>query len=130
MNRVTWAWLAGFTDGDGCIYIPPNAMQRPSQIKTMWYQSAKSTEVLDSIAEFLTDNGFEVRWYLHKGSAKKHAVGGEVWHLRVQGAAQNERLLEELEPFLVLKHMKALTALEILAVAPRGRHIQHVERVG
>lgn len=113
MSRVTWEWLAGFTDGDGCIAIPKNAVQRPSQIKVTWYQADAAWMVLGEITDFLEEQGIEYHLYLHPTD--------DVWQLRVQGAALTEQVLEMLEPHLILKQEKAQQALEVLRTSPRGR---------
>lgn len=113
MSRVTWEWLAGFTDGDGCITIPSNAVRRPSQIKVTWYQADAAWMVLGEICNFLEEHGIEYHLYPHPTD--------DVWQLRVQGCEPTEYVLKNLEPHLVLKQGKAQRALEILATSPRGR---------
>lgn len=114
MSRVTWEWLAGFTDGDGCIHIPEIAVKRPSQIKVTWYQRSSEGWLMEEIELFLAAYLVNTRRYIHHGSK----ISGEMIHLTVGNRIDTQLVLEELQPFLVLKQNKANRALELLKFQP------------
>src|SRR5580765_4153675 len=111
-SEVTWAWLGGFTDGDGCIFLSKRFEQHPSQMHVTWSQNEKAIEILWAVHDFLTANGFEPLWYENKSNTTFRA-SASVWSLTIRGCGQCERLLTQLAPHLVsdAKFEKAQKAL-------------------
>lgn len=121
---MNWGYLAAFTDADGCVFIPKNAMRHPSQIHVSWYQSEKAAFILDIIAEFLDLNNIEYSW----NSRRNEKIGETtlknptiVWTLTVRGCKNIYPLLLELESQIIIKHSKVVRALKILRTATWGR---------
>lgn len=124
MSRVTWQWLAGFTDGDGCIWMPPadspEAMH-PSRCHVTWYQTEARISILFAIEEFLDLHEVEVKWHLHKSQTNTLSPN-KVWHLTVRGSDNVEFVLRQMKPYLIgPKREYAFRVLKRLKKLPRGR---------
>jgi len=108
---ITWQWLAGFTDGDGCISMEVSkGRYRYSRIR--WSQKESTSWVLDEILELLqkydvkvTDRNFSVAIKGHKYPQRE---------LCITNAADTRFVLRKLLPYLVVKRERAIEALEIL----------------
>ena len=101
---MTWEWLAGFTDGDGCITVSIG-----TALRIRWTQKESEAWVLDEIVHFLEAEGV-----FKKSSYYSVTTQGHVYQqAELSVGAQNEvrQVLEGLLPHLILKHETAKAGL-------------------
>ncbi len=110
-DQAFWAYLGGFTDGDGCI---TREMSKGSYhySRIRWSQKAADSMILDVISDFLirqgiklTDRNFSVSTATHKYPQRE---------LGVTNAADTRLVLHRLLPYLILKRARAEEALIVL----------------
>jgi hypothetical protein len=107
---VNWAYLAGFTDGDGCITLQVKGQYVVPRIR--WAQKEADSAVLDRIAEFLDTQGFK-----NGGRSFSVARAGHKYPQRELWITNNEdtrRALIEMLPYLVVKRDRAAEAVDVL----------------
>jgi len=98
--NLSWAWLAGFVDAEGCIGI------RPYRHACTFAISQKHKRVLERIRKFLEGNGFK--------SAKVGFDGRSAYRLGVSTQREQLALVEcLLQNGLLLKRNQAETALKV-----------------
>jgi hypothetical protein len=98
------SYLAGFFDGEGCIYIA-TVRQKYKRVRV----TANQTKDIRPLLEF--QRRFGGRIYVRPESERYR--GTTIWNLNKQ--AQVLEFLLTLEPYLVVKHGKALEAISLLA---------------
>lgn len=108
---MDWAYLAGFTDGDGCI-TRETSKRVYHYARIRWAQRADSSIVLDVTAEFLRSHGIKVTLRNFSVARKGHKYPQR--ELAITNAADTRTVLRELYPHLILKKARAAEALEIL----------------
>jgi hypothetical protein len=118
---MKWEYVAGFTDGDGCISIfnPWTRISSYKWVTLIWNQKASESVVLDHLLAFFNEEGIDV-------SPRRYStnVAGRQFpqrELRIYEPAFVRRILEAMEPHLVLKRAKALEGLEVLDLLDRAR---------
>lgn len=111
-TNVTWQWLAGFTDGDGCIQTNEEPRRQISAVRVSWGQKDEDAEVLDAISEFLASEGVIACVYKSAIVTQGHAYPQAV--LSVANQAEVYVLLQRLAPFLVAKQDKAYYGIALL----------------
>lgn len=117
---MNWAYLAGFTDGDGCI---TREMSKGTYhyARIRWAQKESDSAVLDEIADFLAAQGMKI--------GKRQFAVARAGHrypqreLAVTNAEDTRRVLHELMPYLIVKRARAIEALAILD------HVHHMKRL-
>lgn len=110
-DSAFWAYLAGFTDGDGCI-TREMSKGRYTYARIRWSQKESDSAVLDVIAQFLAARGFKV-------TSRNFSVvtGGHKFpqrELGVRNAEDTRRILHELMPYLIVKRERAIEALAVM----------------
>lgn len=108
---MNWAYVAGFTDGDGCITLELSKNKyRSSRIR--WAQKESQSAVLDDIAEFLRLQGLKVSTRNFSVARAGHKYPQR--ELGITNAADTRLALHAMLPFLIVKRERALEALEFL----------------
>lgn len=108
---MNWAYLAGFTDGDGCI-TRECAKNTYVYARVRWSQKAASSCVLDAIDAFLTAEGVSFFGRNYSVATKGHKYPQR--ELGLVGTPGTQIVLRAMLPYLVLKKQQATEALEIL----------------
>lgn len=112
MNEETsWAYLAGFTDGDGCISYE-TAKRRYHYARVRWAQKEATSQVLDWIATFLSAQGIKIG--VRNFSVARKSQCYPQRELAITNVADSRIVIRRMLPYLVLKRGRALEALEIL----------------
>jgi hypothetical protein len=108
---MDWSYVAGFTDGDGCI-SRELAKGTYSYARLRWSQKLDSADVLYAIADFLGEQGLKVSERNYSVSVKGHKY--PQCELAITNAEDTRVALHAMLPYLVLKKQRALEAIEIL----------------
>jgi hypothetical protein len=109
---MNWAYLAGFTDGDGCISREWGRGKRYPCSRIRWSQKASERLVLDEICAFLRSKGLKV-----SGRNFSTACSGHKYpqcELAITNAEDTRKALVEMMPYLVVKRQRAIEALAVL----------------
>jgi hypothetical protein len=103
MNFISWAYIAGFFDGEGCIGIYPAPTGRSTRVLVEMCQAEPREQVLFEIQEFLEAQGisFTHRVTPAKGRCKP------VHKIYTVNRAVASEFLKQIEPFLRVKRAKA-----------------------
>jgi intein/homing endonuclease len=107
---ISWAYLAGFTDGDGCITTYWSKNRSYLNVRVKWTQKESDSVVLDAISIFLVENGIKV-------TERQVSVyqGGHKFPQRELCISNNSdvaAVLRGILPYLVLKADKARETLQ------------------
>ena len=105
IKDVCWAYVAGFADGDGCIYVPANGK---GAVRFELVQHPEQDWVLYEIQMFLETFGVSVKIY--DGSADRFPKTT----LKVFQHDDVLFVFNRLLPYLIVKRAKALEALRLL----------------
>ena len=97
---ITWEYLAGFIDADGCYGIYTNGARLTI--------GQKHREVLDAIKEFLNIEN-------------KLSVSKNCFYLQISQQGQLFEIIEETLPFMIVKREKALEVRKWLTINPNER---------
>lgn len=115
MSKMSWAYLAGFFDGEGCIEIAKASAghsYRFERVRVRICQSDSQAAVLDEIAEFLIERGFHPTLGQHRPASGSWQAATR---LTLNRAAENRRFLTKILPHLRVKQEKAQEALVFLS---------------
>lgn len=106
-----WAYLAGFTDGDGCISLETSKnCYHYSRVR--WAQKESDSAVLDRIGDFLAAQGIKVSTRQFSVSIASHKYPQR--ELAITNAGDTRLVLHELLPYLIVKKARAEEALIVL----------------
>lgn len=102
--QLSWAWLAGFFDGDGCVTLSIYA--RSTWVSYHLYVgfAQKDRTLLDWIQDYVGCPGT-----ISRGGG---AGPGYAWTIKFCQTAEVVRILESLLPHLIVKRDQAAIALE------------------
>lgn len=117
---MNWAYLAGFTDGDGCI-TREMAKGRYAYARLRWAQKQDQSQVLFEIADFLRMQGIKVT---SRNFSVAHA--GHKYpqcELGITNADDTRKALQKMLPYLVVKRHRAIEALFILEFVKRMKEL-------
>ncbi len=107
MSQLSWKWLAGFFDGEGCISVArQNPGQPPSAVRLSISQNGVQSWVLDEINEFLETAG--VLTYL-----RPLAETGQR-DVQISEFDSVEYVLKRLSPHLIVKKARAEECLRYM----------------
>jgi hypothetical protein len=113
---VTWAYLAGFTDGDGCIVLEvAKGTYRYARLR--WSQKLENARVLEEIAAFLRSQGLKVSSRNFSVATKGHRY--PQCELAITNGDDTRKALEEMLPFLIVKRDRAVQALAMAQFVAR-----------
>lgn len=105
MRRLSAEYIAGFFDGEGCIYVGRNSRQRPTY----------TLEV--SIVN--TDRRPLDQLYARFGGCLQVRQGGQQYHWRITGQ-RAQQFLNWIRPHAVIKDQQIRLALEFMAARERS----------
>jgi hypothetical protein len=110
-DTLKWAYLAGFTDGDGCIYYGFKEKKGVPylSVRIRWAQKESDSAVLDWISDFLLARG--IKPGLRRFSV---ATAGHQYPQRELGINNNDDarlVLCGITPYLVVKRRRGEEAL-------------------
>ncbi len=104
----SWEYVAGFWDGEGCIWMPVGKGRTVSASI-----SQTDPKVLIAIKEFLERQGLKPKLRKQSGKSKKAFNDkADHWTILFQGTKKTSFLLEKLLPFLNTK--KKIYAQDVL----------------
>ncbi len=107
---ITWAYIAGFLDGDGWITVSQNKNATTQRWTIGFTQSYKKHEFMQTLFEFLMNNGIncDIKERIVMGSIHKETRMINIM-IRTQEAVF--LLSKKLIPFLVMKKTLAIHAM-------------------
>lgn len=108
---MTWAYLAGFTDGDGCITRECSKGKYP-YARVRWNQKQADGAVLLEIGEFLRQQGVKLTERNFSVARAGHRY--PQMELGVTNADDTLTVLEGILPYLVVKRERAIEAISLL----------------
>jgi hypothetical protein len=106
-SHITWAYVAGFFDGEGSVLKDRRGGDRWITFAVVFYQSNRL--VLDKIAEFFAEAAIPCRVYSYRSSRDREAFA-----LRVCGKENVFNVLDGMGPFLIVKRDKAGEAVDYI----------------
>lgn len=113
MKALGWAYIAGFTDGDGCITTRTRVnTTRPNAVdyRISWSQKEDNDWVLDEIQSFLEARGMSV----YRNTRNTGFHGAPQTQILIQRKLDVRLALIRMLPYLIVKKAAALDALEII----------------
>lgn len=115
-TKLTWEYIAGFTDGDGSVWFRLRGDGR-CDCAVEWTQREQHAFVLLEIQDFLSEHGIH--------STVRESYGLKVqWYLRVNRQMEVLYVLENLLPHLIVKAPKAVETIRVLnALKPHGNRM-------
>src|SRR5260221_9626709 len=118
MAPLTWEWIAGFFDGEGCVSTCTNTGRNGTgSISASVSQSAAiGLEVLTDIKEFLGARG--IKAYLTCQKHPKNPRINDNWQLRVMARTSVAPFLRGVIPYLRVKRVIADDTLRYLIAFP------------
>lgn len=120
MTKMSWEWIAGFFEGEGCVHWYNSRTKTKQGICGRVFIGQKKKEPLQAIYDFLEAEGFNrVSLYLRKQCDSRKSLGRhcEIWVLCIQQRDEVIRFLENIVDFLFQKKEKAefvITSLKSL----------------
>jgi len=118
-TRMTWQYVAGFFDGEGCIVQSWNSAANAMTYLVTMVQLVRRP--LDCIAEFLRLNGIESSISRQKPSVRQ-ARG--MWQWRIHGSKRVLTFLARCLPYLIVKKVLAQDTMRFRKIFPVTTHIQ------
>jgi len=100
MKEITWEYLAGFFDGEGCIYSNLKKNHTYAGI----YQAEHQSSVLYAIQKFLKKNNIESKIYIRKEIRKNQNYKGV--SLEIAHRIELLNFLKVIQPYLFVKKKK------------------------
>ena len=116
MSKISWQYIAGFVDGEGCIYFVRFVRDKNSPYRGGAFsiqQIITNRKVIDEIHEFLNQQRIFSHIYICKQS--KNAMG-KIPIISLEIARQRDLLnfLKEIVPFLIVKKEKAQQVISLI----------------
>ena len=108
---LTWGYVAGFTDGEGCIFFRNYENRRGITVGISWSQAEDAAWVLCEIADFLRERDIVVSERVYDHPQLKC---GEARRITVQRQEDVRHVLMHLLPYLIVKLDDAIRCLEKL----------------
>lgn len=109
MEPMSWEYVAGFFDGEGCISLQTNTSHKQRdyhRVRLIFSQSARQDKVLDEIAEFLEAEGFH--------PTMTSTLGGSMTQLILYRKSEIGGVLDGMLPYLRVKHQQAVEAFDFM----------------
>lgn len=114
--KITWAWLAGFFDGEGCLHIK---MAGRGVHWSLYQAGSRGLAVLCEIQTFLAAHG--IKSAIYSRPPRQHAKVTSVLtsnHLYVSRRADVMTILRALLPHLRVKRVEAADAVRFYTLYP------------
>jgi hypothetical protein len=118
MGKVTWEYLAGFTDGEGYIGVVANR-----QIRFTWGQ--RDEGMLSASRDFLVAEGFHPSWGCI--AAKLPRRPNDIFMLHLNKRDEALRLVDILEPLLIFKAPNCAVVREWHEANPSRGNRSHIK---
>ena len=113
MSQLSWPWLGGFFDGEGCISVVKANYRVPDGAEVIRLQiHQKTVEILDDITEFI---------YAEIGAVPYLGESRGNHYLQYHRSADVISILLALTPHLRVKHEFAKEALEYMQALKKLR---------
>jgi len=109
--RMSWPYVAGFFDGEGCIFMNHISGRLTGHYKVTITQSERP--VLQGVAAFLAQNGIDSRIY---GRQKMTGQRRQLINLIIQRKENVVKFLRFVIPYLWVKRVQAQDALRIMSM--------------
>ena len=116
-----WAYIAGFLDGEGSIYVRRSKGKINGFIGIVFCQSGPSgLAVLTEMKEFFEGEGFRMDKLSHKGVQKKSSFKSnlEIYQLHTVNRESVKGILQKCLPYLRVKKNLAEDAVRYLIMFP------------
>jgi hypothetical protein len=124
--KISWQYVAGFFDGEGCIGMYPDPKYRSTRVLVQMSQAEPQEQVLYEIQEFLSTHGisFTTRVVKPEGNRKP------CHQLYTVNRVVASEFLKQVEPYLRVKLRKAkeLIAWADNNPARRGAHKRPIKK--
>lgn len=109
---MTWAYVAGFTDGDGSILWWVDKKER-IHFQITWGQIDKSADVIHALEAFLNAGGIVCKSRIARQSRKAYGTR-EMRVLAINRREDILTILKRITPYLILKREAALEVAEAI----------------
>lgn len=107
MNFISWSYLAGFFDGEGCIGLY-HKTPRYTRVLVSVSQAVPREQILNEIQDFLQAEGFQFTLRLSsKAKVRRGYQEQDQYTLYCVNRTEALRFLKKIEPFLRVKKVKA-----------------------
>jgi LAGLIDADG endonuclease len=122
--KITWQWLAGFYDGEGCISLSRSLCKGYVRYNPQIDLVNTNHVVMQAIVDFLKSHDISVYVNYSKHHAKFHRDASRChkqrMNVRIARMANVKRFLEFIEPHLILKQANAQLLLEFVCNRAEG----------
>lgn len=123
-KAITWQWLAGFYDGEGCLNLTHNKSKRLTAFSPQIDLVNTNQPAMELIISFLEAHEIPVYVNKSKKHARFHRDSGrshkQRMTIRIARMKSVKRFLEYLKPHLVLKREQAELLLEFVSSRAEG----------
>lgn len=127
---MSWQYIAGFLDGEGCISICPQS-HRPNTTNlqvTINQTGLEGYSVLWEIKQFIAKHGIKSYLRSDRSASRKKPNCREMWALSMMSRPHAVPFLRHVLPYLHVKKVKAQDVLRYMAIFPdrRGYHFREL----
>ena len=107
---ITWQYLAGFFDGEGCVNYATSGSTRTYRIRLTFCQSRpRGYTLLSKIKSFLEKNGCQLGKIHTSGYIIDKEKQG--WQIQITEKKSTKKIMEALLPYLEIKKIEVQDAL-------------------
>lgn len=114
MTTISWEWIAGFFEGEGCLYWREGEKGTRQGTSGRCVIGQKCKEPLQAVYDFLIERGYHPPAFYLRPASVVVMRSIEIWIISVQWRDDVIDFLSNIEPFLFQKREKALYILERL----------------
>lgn len=107
MVEISWEWVAGFFEGEGCIFWQEGKKGTKQSTCGRATIGQKEKAPLQAIYAFLIEQGFSTPAFYLRPAWKGSDRSIDIWMLTIQRREDVIRFLKSIEPFLFQKKEKA-----------------------
>ena len=116
--KITWEWLAGFYDGEGCLSLSKSESKGYIRYSPQIDLVNTNLVVMQAIVDFMQANGISVyvNYSKHHGTFHRDAnrQHKQRMNMRIARMANVKRFLQFIEPHLIIKKANAHLLLEFV----------------
>jgi LAGLIDADG endonuclease len=107
---ITWQYLAGFFDGEGCVNYANSGSKRTYRVRLTFSQAfPRGLVLLNKIKAFLEAN--ECKLGKVTTSGYRRTLDKQGWQLQVTHKASTKKIMEAMLPHLEIKKVEVQDAL-------------------
>ena len=122
--KITWQWLAGFYDGEGCLMLSKSTSKGYIRYSPQIDLVNTNHVVMQAIVDFLASHDISVYVNYSKQHRKFHRDANRChkqrMYIRIARMANVKRFLQYIEPHLILKQANAQLLLEFVCSRAEG----------